>query len=395
MKTHLQQKILRASLAMLTLSILFTFSSCGDDDEPQKVFERPTISISAPSDLSNLEALVASPFVFTIDVSAEAGLSSVTLNGDNIKTYSGDESEDSFEHEFIPTEEGTLTLEFGVEDAQGELGDAATVTLNAVGDFGFLLADFAGSAGNSVALSSIDPEHWDADRTITTFDVNNNLEPTTATFENMNNQFTISVGSDNPDPNAALEFSGKVMKVEKNPAPWGAAGWSHIMFDFGTTLDQSMIEALPRMNDSQDGLTAGTKYIEVDVYYQDSEALAFSDMTGEDVAVGDNPAFGSDKAKGYSFFLMVTNHDTHRLNPDGAGMYIGYREYLTEANKWVTLRFDDFYTENAGNNFGSENEDAAGSYQINGIKIIAGGGYGDGQSENAIYFKNLRIVDAE
>ena len=153
--------------------------------------------------------------------------------------------------------------------------------------------------------------------------------------------------------------------------------------------------SLPKMNETADGLTTGSKYVEIDVYYQDSEALSFADMVGEDVNIGDNPAFGSDKSEVYSLLLMMTKHEDHRLNQDGAGMYIGYRKYITEPNKWITIRFDEFYIENAGNNFGSDNADAAGPDEVNGVKIIAGGGYGDGQSENAIYFKNLRIVDAE
>ena len=148
------------------------------------------------------------------------------------------------------------------------------------------------------------------------------------------------------------------------------------------------------MNSTMDGLTAGTKYVEVDVYYADSEAVPFSDMTGDNVMIGDNPAFGSDKTKGYSFFLMLTKHEDHRLNPDGSGMYIAYRKYITAANQWITLRFDEFYVENAGNNYPAS-ETSAGPDEVNGIKIIAGGGYGDGQSENTIYFRNLRIVDAE
>ncbi|MEM9894902.1 MAG: hypothetical protein AAF789_00915 [Bacteroidota bacterium] len=381
------------AIGLLT-AILIT--SCGEDDTEAEVsFEAPTISITSPTDLTSLEALVASPFSFTISVVAEAGLSSVSLNDENIKIYSAGETEDSFTYEYTPSEGGTITLVFSVEDAEGTLGESISLDLEAVGDFGLLLADFGGAMGASVTLSSIEPTHWDSERTITTFDVSNGLAPTTATFENLNNQFTIESGVANPDVNADLIYQGNAMKVVKNPAPWGTAGWSHIMFDFGTTIDQSVIEALPKMNATMDGLTTGSKFVEVDVYYQDSESLPFQDMVGDNVMVGDNPAFGSDKSQGYSLFLMVTKHADHRLNHDGAGMYIGYRKYITEANKWITLRFDEFYVENAGNNFGSDNADAAGPDEINGIKIIAGGGYGDGQSENAIYFKNLRIVDAQ
>lgn len=378
----------------LILGSLMLAMSCGQEDDPVIELAAPTIEITAPSDLTGLQALVASPFSFTLAVTAEAGLSTVSLNGTNIKTYSQGETEDTFTHEYTPSESGVINLVFVVEDAEGNTTESQAVSLEAVGDLGFLLADFAGESGSSVTLSTIDPEHWDADRTITTFAVNGNLT-NSATFENVNNQFTIETGINNPDASAALEYQGKTMKVVKNPAGWGTAGWSHIMFGFGTLIDQQIVEALPQMNSTMDGTTTGSKYVELDVYYADSEAVPFNDMVGNDVTIGENPAWGSDKTKGYSIFLMLTKNADHRLNPDGAGMYIGYEEYITEANKWVTLRFDELYVESATNFFGSGNENAASSDVVDGVKIVAGGGYGDGQSENAIYFRNLRIVDVE
>ncbi len=377
----------------LAMSVLLLGVSCDKGDD-QETFDPPVIEITSPADLSDLQALVASPFSFTISVSADAGLSSVSLNGDNIKTYSQGETESSFEHEYIPTENGIISLIFVVEDAEGTTTESEVIELEAVGDFGFLLADFAGEEGSSVTLSTIDPTHWDADRTITTFNVNGNLS-SSATFENVNNQFTIETGAANPDATPDIVYQGKAMKVIKQPAGWGASGWSHIMIGFDTSIDQAMVEELPQMNANLDGLTPGTKYVEIDVYYEDSEGLPFADMWGENVAIGDNPAFGSDKTRGYSIFLMLTKHADHRLNPDGSGMFIGYEKYITEANKWITLRFDELYVESGGNFYGSGNESAATSDVVDGVKIVAGGGYGDGQSDNAIYFRNLRIVDAE
>lgn len=375
--------------AIIIMSLALTMA-CTDDDPVETVFADPTITIEAPDG----EVLVGGTVTLSVTVEAEAGLSSVSLNGDNIKTYSQGEITDTFDHEFVPVENGTVSLVFVVEDSKGTTIESETVSVEAVGDPGFLLADFGGAAGSNVTLSTIDPDHWDADRTITTFDVNGNLS-TSATFENVNDQFTIETGVENPDANAAIEYQGKAMKVVKNPAGWGTAGWSHIMFDFGTTLDKADVEALPQVNAEQTGLTAGTKVVEIDVYYADSDGLPFASMIGDNVIIGDNPAFGSDKSQGYSFFLMLTKHADHRLNPDGSGMYIGYEEYITEANKWVTLRFDDLYFESVGNFFASGNEDAATSDVVDGIKIVAGGGYGDGQSDNAIYFRNLRIVDVD
>lgn len=390
---NLVKNLNKITLVMI-LTTCISITSCGGDDEVvEQIFAEPTIEITSPTDLNNLQVLVASPISFTLLVEAEAGLSSVNLDGSNLKTYAQGETTDTFDYEFTPSVAGSINLIFVVEDSKGTTTESVTVVVKGVGDRGFLLSDFAGEEGSSVALSSIDPTHWDADRVITAFTVNGSLT-SSATFENVNNQFTIETEIANPDSEAALEYQGKAMKVVKNPAPWGTAGWSHIMFDFGTTIDQAIVEALPQLNSEQTGLTVGTKFVELDVYYDDS-GVSFGDMVGENVTVGDNPAFGSDKAKGYSFFLMLTKHEDHRLNPDGAGMYIGYEEYLTEANVWTTIRFDELYLESVGNFFGSGNENAATSDVINGVKIVAGGGYGDGQSGNAIYFRNLRIVDAD
>lgn len=379
---------------LLILGTLMVISSCGEDEPTAENFADPTIAITSPADLSNLQVLVASPISFTILVEAEAGLSSVLLNGDNIKTYSQGETTDTFDHEFTPGASGTINLIFVVEDSRGTTSENLTVVVEGVGDPGFLLADFAGAEGNSVALSSVDPDYWDADRVITTFAVNGSLT-NSATFENVNNQFTIQTGIANPDANAPLEYQGKAMKIVKDPAPWGTAGWSHIMFDFGTLIDQAIVEALPQVNAERTGLTAGTKAVEIDVYYDDS-SIAFSEMTGAAPTVGEEAPFGSDRTKGYSFFLMLTKHDVHRFNPDGGGMFIGYKEYLTEANVWTTLRFDELYLESVGNFFGAAgNDGVANAGEIDAIKIVAGGGYGDGQSANAIYFRNLRIVDIE
>lgn len=380
--------------SVLIMALIVMISSCGEDDGPaEEVFAGPTIDITAPADLTNLQVLVASPITLTLMVEAEAGLSSVSLDGSSIKTYSQGELSDTFDYEFIPSENGTFSLTFVVEDSRGTTAQSASVSIEGVGDPGFLLADFGGEATSTVTLASIDPDYWDAERVITTFDVNGSLTAS-ATYENMNNQFTIVTGADNPDAEAALVYQGKTLRVEKNPAPWGTAGWSHIMFDFGTNIEQAMVEALPQVNGELTGLTPGSKVVEVDVYYDDS-AISFDQLIGDSPAVGEAAPFGSDRSQGYSFFLMLTKHEDHRFNPDGSGMFIGYREYLTEANVWTTLRFDELYLESVENFFASGNENAASSEEVDAIKIITGGGYGDGQSANAIYFRNLRIVDVQ
>lgn len=377
---------------VLMLGLFTVISSCGDDDEPKKVFASPTIEITSPADLSGLQALVASPITLTLVVEAEASLSSVSLDGNNIKTYSQGEVTDSFDYEYIPSDNGTVNLVFVVEDAEGTTTQSVSVAIEGVGNPGFLLADFGGSEGSSVALSSIDPEFWDADRVITTFDVNGSLT-TSATHENVNNQFTVEMGKDNPDANAPLEYQGKAMKTVKQPAPWGTDGWSHILLDFEAEIDQSVIEALPQVNEDLTGLTTGTKVVQLDVYFDDTQDpnIAFADLL-----LGDDP-FGADRDKGYLIDLTLTKQDIHRFNQDGAGMYIGYKAYITEPNKWLTLTFDELDLPRVANFLaaGDPSTESPASNEVDAARIIPGGGYGDGQSPNAIYFRNLRIVDVQ
>ena len=386
----------RLKLLAYLIGIVILIPSCDTDDDnptdPEPTFADPTIAITAPENLTDIEVEVSNSVSFTIDVVAEAGLSELKLNDDVLKTYANGETEDSYTHSYSPAEIGTKSFIFTVEDAQGKTATSLTLEVVAiVGVFNYTLIDFGGDEVSNVLLSSIVPSAGDPDRTVTTFNVVGNFIET-ATFENLENQFTINTGIENPDASADILYEGKTMKISKAQATWNNEGWGHIMIDFGMTLEQSLVEELPKMNDTKDGLTAGTKYIELDVYYQDSESLPFEQIVGDNL---EGSAWGSDRSLGYSFMLYLTNHETQRLNHDGGGMYIAYREYLTEPNKWVTLRYDNdsFYLENAGNNYGSDNENVAGPDEINGIKIIAGGGYMDGQSENEIYFRNLRIVE--
>ncbi|MFT6883463.1 MAG: hypothetical protein ACI83W_001163 [Marinoscillum sp.] len=373
--------------ALVSFTSLTMLMSCEDDGAKEVQLAAPTITVTNPSEL---EVLVGGVLTFSISVEAEAGLSSVNLDGKSVKTYTGIETSDTFDYEYSSSENGSFNLVFSVEDAKGASTAATGVAVEVVGDLGFVIADFAGKEVGTTTLASLDDTYWDAARSIVSFNVTGNLAAK-ASHENVGSQFAVQTGADNPAADPALIFNGKAMKVVKQPADWGTDGWSHIILDFETTFDKAIIEALPQVNAEMTGLTAGTKVIQMDVYYDDTQDpnVNFADFKTK------TGIYNADPTKGYLIDLSLVNNEVHRFNHDGGGYYIGYQGYVTGANVWQTVTFDALDLGRVSNFFAANNEASSSpaSDNIDGVKLIPGGGYGDGQSPNALYFRNLRIVD--
>ena len=370
-------------------------SSCDSEDESVPEPSAPSIDITSPADLTGLRVLVGSPLTFTLSIEAESGLSSVSLNGTSIKNYTGTETTDSFDFDYTALENGIAELIFVVEDALANTTSADAISVEAVGDVGFLIADMAGEQLSLVTENGIGIDDDLDDRLVGTFNVNGSLTDN-ATFEIVGNQATVSNAADNPDADAALEFQGNAFKIVKKASAdslWNNAGWAHVIFDFRTTLSQEYIEALPQVNADLNGLTTGTKVIQLDAYYDDTQDanIDFSSLTTQ------TEIWNADPGKGYLIDLTLVKHEVHRENHDGSGMYIGYQGYVDKANEWVTVTFDGLDLGRVGNfsAAGDPGKKPAESNEIDGVRIIPGGGYNDGGSPNAIYFRNLRIVDSE
>ncbi len=382
-------KLFKQALVVLLGFCLVLVVSCGEEETPEVVLAAPTISVQSPE---STEVLVGGTLVFAISVEAEAGLSSVILDGTNIKTYTGTETSDSFEYEFSSGTNGDFDLVFSVEDATGVSTAATSIAVKVVGDLGFLIADFAGSTTSSTTLASIDPDYWDAARSIVSFNVTGNLD-NIASHENVGSQFTVETGAVNPATDPELIYQGKAMKVTKQPGDWGTDGWSHIILDFESTFRASLIDSLPQVNAELNGLAPAKKVIQMDAYYDDTldPNINFADFKTK------TGIFNADATKGYLIDLSLVNNEVHRFNHDGGGFYIGYQGYITEANTWQTITFDalDIGRVSAFWASGEESTASPTSDNIDGVKIIPGGGYGDGQSSIAIYFRNLRIVDVD
>jgi hypothetical protein len=97
----------RTKLVMVALSVLslsFTLSSCSDDDEGSLAYGDPSVT-------SFVGAVGAGVTPITIAVTAPAGLKTVALNDEVIKTYTNGETSDVFVHEYKGTDTDlTLTV---------------------------------------------------------------------------------------------------------------------------------------------------------------------------------------------------------------------------------------------------------------------------------------------
>lgn len=95
-------KLVMVAFAVLSLS--FTLSSCSDDDEGSLSYGDPSVS-------SFVGAIGAGTTSITVAVTAPAGLKTVALNDEVIKTYSDGETSDVFVHDYKGTDTDlTLTV---------------------------------------------------------------------------------------------------------------------------------------------------------------------------------------------------------------------------------------------------------------------------------------------
>ena len=400
-------KKLNALILTLFVFVLVVVS-CGDDDEPTVTFANPTITITSPSDLSGLTAVIGSPISFTLEVSAEAGLSSLSLNGMNIKTYTGQEITDAFEYTFTSSESGALSLVFVVTDAEGTSTESDAVAL-IVEEGATRILDFGGETTGMTFTQNADCDGQEQTGSAQPARVATEFESvgitTTPTYEASNDWYrtaegeesamslVFTAGQDNPDPNAAEEFQGSTMAYSKKYARWS---WDRSIISLDNMLDVEDVDALPQINSDLNGLTEGTKVIKLDAYYMDTQEAPFDSVKVEEA--------------GYRLDIILVDYNVHKCNHDGSGMYIGYSAYITSANTWETITFDQLYIQGGVNNYlsvgGNNSPDSDG---IDGISMLFGinstydlGSWNWDENrwnnvgpDNTTFFRNLRIEDVE
>lgn len=383
-KSETMKKTTRMFLYLLMAAgILFT-AGCGED--PEEEYDLPTISIASPDiPAGGLVTSVGATVTFTIDVAADAGLSSVTAGDATVKTYTGSEKSDQVSYEYLALNEGSMTLTFTVEDAMAQTTDLdVDLVIEAGEDLGYLLIDFAGESTSSEEKTVVD---WDL-RTKYSFGVTGS-HTNSATAEVVNKQAQLSFAVANPDAAAGGKVFQLVRERTEGRDDWG--GWAHTIFDLGDPIPEATITALPSWDNTNTTLVPGTKVLKVDAYYDATVDPAFDWATL--IALTD--IWNADPSMGYKIDLQLASYDpmgTAENGHDGS-FYIGYEAYIDQPNTWVTLSFDAADLGRTGNFYGVA-EDAPGPDAIDLVKIIPSPGY-VATDLNPLYLKNLRIVDVE
>ncbi len=376
-------------LMPMVISLFGIIFSCGDDsNDPEPVFAEPTLTISSPDASQVINGVEGETITFSLSVTAEAGLSSVKLNGSNIKTYTGTETSDDFTHDYVPSEIGEVSLLFEVEDIESSI-TSFTATLN-IEKGQFLILDLGGDFTTSETKFFRD---WDT-RTVFTFDVTGTVT-NQATVEIVATQAEVSFSVADP-----LDELTKVMQIVKIPdttitgiTNWG--GWPHIIYNLGTEIPKEEVDGLPTWD--SDNLTQinNGKSLLLDAYYDDT---ADPDFNWDDLITVDTEPWGADPSLGYKVQLGIGKYggpDDNQLGfggHNGEGYYIIYYAYIDKPNEWVTLEFK--VDENHISNFYPDYENSVSSDEIDAVRILPSGGYEPWDS-NPLYLKNLRIVDAE
>lgn len=391
--------------------------SCGSDDDSVKVFNAPTISVSASSECLEIGQTVD----ITLAVAAEAGLTSLTADGAVIKSYGGTEVSDEFVYQASPTSKGLLTIAFQVVDTKAKTADASfELDVKEAAVPTFVISDLGGALSESVVVD-VENGGWDI-RTVSTFANTSSLNPTSATMQFVASQGHASFGQDNPDASQ----SDKVLQLVGSPDPaeaidsWGGH-YIFGMINLGEVIPESELSALPQLEfnsalDRDDDGTDDTgvasiaaeytRVIQVDAYYDDTvnPNLSMNDIKQIDAI------YGLDLPTGYQIDLILGKNDPHSKVTTGEvqGMYAAYSAWITEPNKWVTLTFDmaseaqqQFLNDGDGpNDESAKNPAAIGEVDV--VTLVSAYSHDiwgtaaatslDGDT-NPLYFKNLRIVN--
>lgn len=377
-------------LSIATL-FFFLFTACQEDEGTAELpdFAPPSISIASP-DLSTgeLTPTVGETVGFNLNFTAEAGLSQIFVNGKSVKKYDGSTTQGELSYDFLVQDETPQNFIFTIEDAYANTTSTDEITVVPIPgeDLGFLLIDFSGASTSNETKTVMD---WDV-RKLTNFNVSGSLT-SSASAEVVHSQSIVSFAQ----PNPAEGEEGKVHKITKAPADgfdnWG--GWVHILYNLKTPIPTEQVEALPQWNAETNELTAGSKVIKVDAYY---DATVDPDFSWENL-IALTEVWNSDPSKGYKVDLILANYAKHanvESGYDASGYYIGYSAYIPEPNKWVTLTFNTVDLGRVSNFLASGSETAATVAEIDCIDIKPAPGY-TSVDRNPLYLKNLRIMDVE
>ncbi|MEM7107248.1 MAG: hypothetical protein AAF519_03400 [Bacteroidota bacterium] len=339
MKKYLQLKM----LVVLWALAIFTLS-CGDDDDEVTIFDAPSIAVV----VDNSAPFQGDEITFSITVSAEGGLSSVSLNSQVIKQYSDETTEDTFDH-MVVIEEGATTgptsFEFTVEDTQLEVKSGAfpvsiTIQNSDLRGTPVLLTDFQDAIPNS-------------DIEAITFDSGPN--PWEGAYSEVDGQ------AEDPTNPANLVLKANRLSAHE----WFFQGGGAVFLQYADFISEEEIQAI----------VDGNRVLQMNLYFQENvkmqevhtdpndvdnnrlmadlsytfNSLAAENYTNDDGVVNNGLFRGwnfdqQDSVTGISVRLEIGNAATWDFNDgDPLGKKFFLVGTITKPNEWETVTFSPLF----------------------------------------------------
>jgi len=144
------QHLLTCTLMLAVTSVMLTFTSCDDDEDP--TFADPTVVVT-PSTASDLPGQTVS---LGIAATADAGLASIAVNGSDIQTFTTEKTA-AITYDYVISASAvvgsSIPLEFVVKDKQNPAKTVSTTVTITVGDPGKQTETIQGAITTSRTLS--------------------------------------------------------------------------------------------------------------------------------------------------------------------------------------------------------------------------------------------------
>ncbi len=359
------------NLAILSLLVIMGLSimsvSCDREDDPQA----PELSIEVSPVLVNAEP--GEMIEYTIILSGD--LSSVSVDGNEIKSYTAQTFNDTIVHNYIFSETASADTEltFTVTDNSGMTEDYPVMIGYIQPDY--MLADFSEKKADTAAWS----DWWEG------LDLAGYPGATYAGGDASDAMYVTCRGSySNPE---IWNFSATLPENEGTGLMITRAS---IENDDGTTAwDGYMIpvfgyygEGMSQPDESQlNQVQVGTRVIAVDVYYETDPA---SPASFDDISL-------TNDGKGVKFQFRLGNHAKFVESGDKKGWFLAKEAFVSEPNQWVTLYFNQDDEGELENIQGNDGLDAIAA-EVDFAWFVPAYGYPTFDTHK-VYVKNLRITN--
>ncbi len=310
----MKNKLFFLSILLLSTAA-FTFTSCDKDEDPVA----PELSINVTPLLADVKP--GETVDYTIVVAGD--LSSVTLNGDAIKTYTDQTFEDTIQHSytFPETADSDMEVTFAVNDKGGQMVDFPVLIGFIQPDYS--LADFSVKTADTAAWS----DWWEGldiygypGATYSGGDASDEMYVTCRGSFASDDVWNFS--ADLPDNmGTGLMMSREAIMNDDGTTAWGGFMISVLGY-YGPGMTQPDLQQLNQVE-------SGTRVVAVDVYF---ETDASSPISFDDISIDNN-------GNGAKFQFRFGNHQKFVESGDKGGWFVIKEAFVTEPDKWVTLYF--------------------------------------------------------